>query len=195
MGRGACLAVSSRPLGQRQRRPDGRTCSCCSGERQFDGGWRIVVDCERQHSRPECSSHRGTGELCRGGAWCEILWAQGCYIWRMLVWTVRYLWGILCGLCERLYRRLCVYYCCGRLPVTSGLLRYVTSLLRAINLSPVASAVRMLHRAPRLLYSLPAHWDSAVRATSVAPLAISRVNSDNLSGNAPSLRLGHVTAA
>jgi len=31
MGRGACcLAVSSRPLGQRQRRPDGRTCSCCS---------------------------------------------------------------------------------------------------------------------------------------------------------------------
>ena len=25
MGRGACLAVSSRPLGQRQRRPDGRT--------------------------------------------------------------------------------------------------------------------------------------------------------------------------
>jgi len=38
MGRGACLAVSSRPLGQRQRRPDDRTCSCCSGERQHDGG-------------------------------------------------------------------------------------------------------------------------------------------------------------
>ena len=63
MGRGACLAVSSRPLGQRQRRLDGRTCSCCSGERQLDGGWRIVVDCERQRSRPGCSSHRGTGEL------------------------------------------------------------------------------------------------------------------------------------
>ena len=62
MGRGACLAVSSRPLGQRQRRPDGRTCSCCSGERQLDGSWRIVVDCKRQHSRPGCSSHRGTGE-------------------------------------------------------------------------------------------------------------------------------------
>ena len=62
MGRGACLAVSSRLLGQRQRRPDGRTCSCCSGE-QLDGGWRIVVDCERQHSRPGCSSHRGTGEI------------------------------------------------------------------------------------------------------------------------------------
>jgi len=46
MGRGACLAVSSRPSGQRQRRPDGRTCSCCSGERQLGGGWRIVVDCE-----------------------------------------------------------------------------------------------------------------------------------------------------
>ena len=27
MGRGVCLAVSSRPLGQWQRRPDGRTCS------------------------------------------------------------------------------------------------------------------------------------------------------------------------
>jgi len=36
MSRGACLAVSSRPLGQQQRRPDGRTCSCCSGERQLD---------------------------------------------------------------------------------------------------------------------------------------------------------------
>jgi len=43
-------------LGQRQRRPDGRTCSCCSGERQLDGGWRIVVDCERQHSRPGSTS-------------------------------------------------------------------------------------------------------------------------------------------
>ena len=63
MGRGACLAVSSRPLGQRQRRPDGRTCSCCSGERQLDGGWRIVVDCERQHSRTT-SCRRETATIC-----------------------------------------------------------------------------------------------------------------------------------
>ena len=74
MGRRACLVVSSRPLGQRQRRPDGRTCSCCSGERRLDGGWQIVVDCERQHSRPGCSSHRGTGEqscVDNGASWCR----------------------------------------------------------------------------------------------------------------------------
>ena len=39
MGRGACLVVSSRPLGQRQRRPDGRTCSCCRGTTTW---WRLA---------------------------------------------------------------------------------------------------------------------------------------------------------
>jgi len=105
MGRGACLAVSSRPSGQRQRRPDGRTCSCCSGERQLDGGWRIVVDCERQHSRPGC---RGTGEqscVDSGASWCRA--GAICYLMTTFWLSVGHLDHILIVYSSLFWLRVC----------------------------------------------------------------------------------------
>ena len=48
-------AVSSRPLDQRQRTPDGRTCCDCNVERRVDGGWQNGAAGDWQLQMLECS--------------------------------------------------------------------------------------------------------------------------------------------
>ena len=80
MGRGACLAVSSRPLGQRQRRSDGRTCSCCSGERQlyiltlhYCKISSSILDIAHGLTSRSCKKQKNCKEFSRLSAFLEII--------------------------------------------------------------------------------------------------------------------------